>query len=253
MKKQITIKDLSIGYKDPLIQNISLSITSGQLIALIGTNGSGKSTLIKTLCGLIPSLAGDFLINDNNILKLKETERAKILSVLTTKPAEVYNITVFDYIAFGRYPFNNWLGMIKSNDIQIINQAINQCNIIHLKNKMYENLSDGEKQRVNIARAITQKTPLIILDEPSAHLDIVNKVELFKLLRHLTKEQNKTIIFSTHHIEYAIQVCDSIWTINNKALNSYTPNQLINNNLLNEMINNDCIIFDKDSKSFKIK
>ena len=118
---------------------------------------------------------------------------------------------------------------------------------------MYENLSDGEKQRVNIARAISQNTPIIILDEPSAHLDISNKIELFKLLKHLTEKENKTIIFSTHHIEYAVQVCDCIWTINNKTLNSHTPNELINGDLLNEMINNDNIYFDKQTKRFVIK
>lgn len=252
MKNKIQIEGLSIGYEKEIITDINISFDENELIAIIGRNGSGKSTLIKTLCSLIPKIKGSFKVQNKNILNLKETERAKLLSVVTTKPTDIYNITVYEYISFGRYPYNNWLGIIKNNGRKIVNKAIEDCNLNELSLRLYETLSDGEKQRVNIARAIAQETPLIILDEPTAHLDLINKIEVFKLLQQLTKEHNKTIIFSTHHIEYALQVCDSIWTINNNELKKNTPKTLIESNLINTIITSDKINFDKDSMTFKI-
>lgn len=253
MKNLISIENLSVGYNKPIIEGINIATRKNKLIAIIGRNGVGKSTLIKTLSGLIPEINGCFKTAGKNIFLLNENEKAKILSVVTTKPTDIYNITVYDYIGFGRYPYNSWLGIMKNNDQSIIEHAIKKCDIQHLTERNYDTLSDGEKQRVNIARAITQETPIIILDEPTAHLDIVNKIEVFKLLKQLTKEYSKTIILSTHHIEYALQVCDEIWTIHNHNLTSFKPKELVESKLIESIMDNEHITFDSETKTFKIK
>ena len=253
MNQKINILNLTVGYSNkPLLDKVNITSNANQLIAIIGRNGTGKSTLLKTLAGMLSPISGKFYLDDEDVLSLSETKRSKLLSLVTTKPSEVNNITVKDFISFGRYPYTNWLGISKSDDDIVINEAIELCNIIELKDRDYQTLSDGEKQRVNIARAIAQNTPLIILDEPTAHLDLVNKIEVFKLLKILTQKHNKTIIFSSHQIEYALQVCDEIWLINDKEVNNYSPTQLIETNLLNKIINSKDIVFDKETKAFKL-
>lgn len=252
MSEQINISNLTVGYNNALLSDINIDTQTNQLIAIIGRNGTGKSTLLKTLAGMLPAISGNFRLGNEDVLSLQETKRAKLLSLVTTKPKSVNNITVKDFVSFGRYPYTNWLGISKNDDEAVINEAIELCNITALSNRDYQTLSDGEKQRVNIARAIAQNTPLIILDEPTAHLDLVNKIEVFKLLKTLTEKHNKTIIFSSHQIEYALQVCDEIWLINQQKVNNYSPTQLIENNLLNEIINSKDIVFDKASKAFKL-
>lgn len=160
---------------------------------------------------------------------------------------------VKDFIGFGRYPYTNWLGIKNNTDDFLINKAISICSIEEFSERNYQTLSDGEKQRVNIARAIAQDTPIIFLDEPTAHLDLVNKIEVLKLLKELTSNQEKTIIYATHQIEYAIQLSDELWVLNNSQLNSYTPSQLIEQDILSQVIDSPSIEFDKTSGFFKIR
>ncbi|PHS52194.1 MAG: ABC transporter ATP-binding protein, partial [Lutibacter sp.] len=149
--------------------------------------------------------------------------------------------------------YTNWLGINKEKDYQEIDKAIKICKLKSFANREYSKLSDGEKQKINIARAIAQNTPLIILDEPTVHLDLTNKVEVFKLLKKLVNNHSKTIIISTHQIEYALQICDEIWLINNNRIEALSPSELINGNKLSELFSDDIISFDKTSQSFKLK
>lgn len=253
MNTQINISDLTVGYdKNPLLKDINLASNSGNMIGLFGRNGQGKSTLLKTISGLLPPISGGFNFEGIDILALSEKERAKVLSIVSTTQQNIGGITVKDFIAFGRFPYTNWLGINTNKDFQEIDNAIALCKLENLAHRNYDELSDGEKQKVNIARAIAQDTPLIILDEPTVHLDLINKVEVFKLLKELSTNYNKTIIISTHQIEYALQICDEIWLINNKEIEAFSPESLINANKLSQLFDEDIISFDKNTQSFRL-
>lgn len=252
MNSLLHISALHIGYNNKvIIPDINIESANNQLIAVIGRNGKGKSTLLKTLSGLTPPISGSFKFNDLDIFKLTEKERAKVLSIVNTTQTSIGNIKVFDYIAFGRFPYTNWLGINKNSDNTAIDNAIRLCKIKELSERNYDELSDGEKQKVNIARAIAQNTPLIILDEPTAHLDLINKVEILKLLKDLVVNQQKTIIISTHQIEYALQICNELWLVNN-TIKAYTPEKLIESTELKQMFDENLIAFDKNNLSFKL-
>jgi iron complex transport system ATP-binding protein len=253
LNTQINISDLTVGYdKTPLLKGINLASNSGKMIGLFGRNGQGKSTLLKTISGLLPPISGCFTFEGIDILTLSEKERAKVLSIVSTTQQNIGGITVKDFIAFGRFPYTNWLGINANKDFQEIDNAIALCKLESLAHRNYDELSDGEKQKVNIARAIAQDTPLIILDEPTVHLDLINKIEVFKLLKELSTNHNKTIIISTHQIEYALQICDEIWLINDKEIQDYTPAELINTNKLSQLFDEDIISFDKHTQSFRL-
>ncbi len=253
MSKKINISSLSVGHDNkPILENINLVAEANRMIGVFGRNGQGKSTLLKTISGLLPSISGKFWYEDIDILSLSEKERSKLISIVSTTHAVIGGINVKDFIAYGRYPYTNWLGINKEKDYQEIHLAIELCHLSDLVNRNYEELSDGEKQKVNIARAITQNTPLIILDEPTVHLDLINKIEVFKLLKGLVNDCSKTIILSTHQIEYALQICDEIWLINDGKIEALTPTEIINNNKLKEIFNNDLISFNKASNTFKL-
>ncbi|MBL4593031.1 MAG: ABC transporter ATP-binding protein [Flavobacteriales bacterium] len=254
MSKQINISSLAVGYdKKIILENINLVTETNKMIAVFGRNGQGKSTLLKTIAGLLPSIKGTFSYEGNDILNLSEKERSKLLSIVSTTQTDIGGITVKDFIAFGRFPYTNWLGINKEKDYQEIDKAIKLCKLEVLANRNYNELSDGEKQKVNIARAIAQNTPIIILDEPTVHLDLINKVEVFKLLKELVANHSKTVIISTHQIEYALQICDEIWLIHNNKVEALSPTEITNSNKLTEMFNDEIISFDKATQSFRLK
>ncbi len=251
MNDQLKISSLAIGYQKSIITSIDIVSNGYQLIGVLGRNGKGKSTLLKTLSGILPPISGSFSIDSVDVFKLSEKDKAKLISIVTTSPSDIGGIKVEDFVAFGRYPYTNWLGINKKEDKIEIEKAIELCQLNALINRNYNELSDGEKQKVNIARAIAQNTPIIILDEPTAHLDLINTIEVLKLLKNLVENYKKTIIISTHQIEYALQICNEIWLINN-IIEVYTPDEIIEKEKLKEMFNDNQIQFDKTSKTFKI-
>jgi len=175
-----------------------------------------------------------------------------LLSIVSTNQNDIGGISVKDFIAFGRFPYTNWLGINREKDYHEIDKAIELCNLKSLSNRNYIELSDGEKQKVNIARAIAQNTPLIILDEPTVHLDLINKVEVFKLLKDLVNNHSKTVIISTHQIEYALQICDEIWLINNNKVEALSPSEITKSNKLTELFNDEIVSYDNNSQTFRI-
>lgn len=266
MKSIINISNLTIGYnkctkgtkerdegqgKGIIVKDISASFNSGELICLIGRNGEGKSTLIKTLCKLLPPISGSILINDKDLFKLNDKDFANLISVVLTSKITITNISVMEFIAFGRYPYTNWLGKLNKDDEKQINTAVEMCGIFHLIDRDFSSLSDGEKQKVNIARAIAQHTPIIILDEPTAHLDLVNNVEIFKLLKELAHQHGKTIIFSTHYIEFALQLADKICLVNDGISYCDTPKNIIDSKKIDQLFDKKSVKFNSATNSFE--
>ncbi|CAL66056.1 ABC transporter ATP-binding protein [Christiangramia forsetii] len=251
-------ENLSIGYRKKKKQQIvasgiNIEINSGELVAVIGVNGAGKSTLLKTLSGIIQNIDGQVFISKNKLSETEPDKLAKDISLVLTEQMLSKNLSVIELVALGRQPYTNWIGRLTKNDLKKIMYAIKLVNIEDLKNRKCHELSDGQFQKVLIARALAQDTSLIILDEPTTHLDLYHKAYVLKLLKQLSKETNKAILFASHEINLALQLCDKLLILKeNKALFG-TPEELIRSNALNDLFPEHLIRFDKGSSSFKIK
>ena len=248
---------ISIGYtskkaKNIIASNIDLSLEKGKLITLIGANGIGKSTLLRTITGIQKTISGTVLLNGKNIHGLDSLTLAQKLSVVLTEKLPPSNLTVWELIALGRQPYTNWIGKLTDKDIAKINEAIELTQISHLISKKHYEISDGQLQIVLIARALAQDTPLIILDEPTTHLDLLNKVVLFKLLKKLTQETGKCILFSTHDIDMAIQLSDEMIIMTPENVIQDQPCNLILKGSFNALFQDEHIVFDSEKGKFVI-
>ena len=248
---------ISIGYtskkaKNIIASNIDLSLEKGKLIALIGANGIGKSTLLRTITGIQKTISGTVLLNEKDIHKLDTVTLAQNLSVVLTEKLPPSNLTVWELIALGRQPYTNWIGKLTDKDIAKINEAIELTQISHLISKKHYEISDGQLQIVLIARALAQDTPLIILDEPTTHLDLLHKVVLFKLLKKLTQETGKCILFSTHDIDMAIQLSDEMIIMTPENVIQDQPCNLILKGSFNDLFQDEHIVFDSEKGKFVI-
>ena len=250
--------NLTIGYtkgkqKTIVQSNIGLNLDSGKLIALIGKNGIGKSTFLKTITGIIPPLEGEVTLNNKNILSFEANALAQELSLVLTEALPSSDLTVYEIVALGRQPYTNWLGTLTDEDKAKINEAIALTEISNYIHRKHYEISDGQLQKVMIARALAQDTSLIILDEPTTHLDLVHKVTLLKLLQKLTHETDKTIIYSTHDLDLAIQMADDMIVFTEEAIFKDQPCNLISNGVFDKIFQNENIIFDATIGKFKVK
>lgn len=256
-KHIIKTSNLNIGYAEKkkvntITSNLNIELNKGNLVCLLGKNGIGKSTLLRTLTKVQPALSGEIYINNRNLNTLNNLDLSKLLSLVLTERLPESNLSVFELVALGRQPYTNWVGKLSSIDLQFINVAFEQTNIKHLIHSKYYELSDGQLQKVLIARALAQNTDLIILDEPTAHLDIHHTIETFILLKKLAKELNKTIIISTHEINLALQLADELWLMTPSNFISGNTETLISNNSLNQLFESELISFNKTLKQFTI-
>jgi len=254
----LSAQQLSIGYKSKshnnvIADNINLDLKERKLIALIGANGIGKSTLLRTLTGIQKPLAGKILLNNKDLAGYSAPLLAQNLSIVLTESLPPSNLTVYELVALGRQPYTNWLGTLSPEDNEQVLNALEMTQIAHLAGKKHFEISDGQLQKVLIARALAQDTPLIILDEPTTHLDLLHKVSLLKLLKKLTAETDKSILYSTHDLDLALQLSDEIIVITQDSLIQDTPHNLISGNVLNTLFNDSSIIFDADKKGFIVK
>ena len=248
---------ISIGYtakkaNNIIASDIDLSLQKGKLIALIGANGIGKSTLLKTLTGIKKPISGTVSLNEKNIHELDALTLAQNLSVVLTEKLPPSNLTVWELIALGRQPYTNWIGTLTENDIAKINEAIELTQIGHLTSKRHYEISDGQLQIVLIARALAQDTPLIILDEPTTHLDLLHKVVLFKLLKKLTQETGKCILFSTHDIDMSIQLSDEMIIMTSENTIQDQPCNLILKGSFSTLFQDEHILFDSEKGKFVV-
>jgi iron complex transport system ATP-binding protein len=247
-------ENLTTGYSrkgtyNPVCSKLNLSVFPGELIAVIGPNGCGKSTLLRTLSGLQKPLSGNIYINGENILSKSVKEKAKIISLVLTEPVKIGGVSVYDLISMGRFPHTTWPGNLTETDKEKIDKAIRLIRLERYESRLVSELSDGERQRVMIAKALVQDTPVILLDEPTAHLDLNNRIEIISLLRSISKETSKSIILSTHELELVLNLTDRIWLMSKEfGLFDKTPTAIKENNILDKVFNSRLFRFNHEGR-----
>ena len=219
MSSVLSTYDLSVGYRKGSIESIvlkhlNLSLPEGQLVSLLGANGAGKSTLLRTLSGVQPALSGGVEINGMNISKYTNAGLSKLVSIVTTERTSAGGLTVRELVGLGRQPYTGFLGRLSSDDREFVSNAIESVGITHKADCNVAELSDGERQKVMIAKALAQQTPVIILDEPTAFLDVASRIGILQLLHELTRKERKAILMSTHDISQSIALSDRLWLLN---------------------------------------
>ncbi|MDZ7715537.1 MAG: ABC transporter ATP-binding protein [Balneolaceae bacterium] len=259
MQKVLSTQDLKIGYHRKggesisVAKNLNIGLRSGELICLLGPNGSGKSTLIKTLAGMLPQLEGEVQLFENNVSDLSAKKIAHYLSTVLTDRVTIGNLSVYQLVAFGRSPYTGWLGSLSREDEEKVRWAIESTGLHDFVHRDISRLSDGERQKVMIARALAQDTSVILLDEPTAHLDLPNRVEIIRLLRKLAHETGKGILLSTHELDLALKAGDRIWLMNREqGLLSGVPEDLVLDGTFEHVFRQDSFDFDRETGSFNI-
>ena len=246
----LSLKDLSIGYQTGKGQTVVASgiqaqLRGGELTCLLGANGVGKSTLLRTLAAFQPRLDGCIAVDGVDILTMDSRQRARTIGVVLTEKPDVRHLSVRDMVALGRSPYTGFWGTCSEQDWQTVDEAIRLVGIGELAGRTVNTLSDGEKQKVMIAKALAQQTPVILLDEPTAFLDFPSKVEVMVLLRRLCCETGKIIFLSTHDVDIALQLSDTVWLMaRGQALATGTPEDLALEGRLGAFSEGETLLFD---------
>jgi len=246
----VQIHHIYIGYRQrgeaprTVCADIDTTLAEGQLVCLIGPNGTGKSTLMRTLSAFQPPLQGSISIGGHDLAALRPQQLARLVSVVLTARVQVANISVRDLVGIGRSPYTNFWGTLSRDDAQVVADSMQHAGISHLADRMLHTLSDGERQKAMIAKALAQHTPYILLDEPTAFLDYPSKVDTLQMLRRLSHEQGKAILLSTHDVELALQLADRLWLMMDGHLWEGTPQELAQGGQLNTFLDGRGIRFD---------
>jgi iron complex transport system ATP-binding protein len=258
-EKAIEINNLAIGYKtkkqvNRVAENLCATIYGGELTCLLGANGVGKSTLLRTLSGFQPQLAGEIFIRGKEIKAYSQKEIARITGVVLTERVEVRDMSVTELIALGRSPYTGFWGRLNKTDKTIVQNAVALMKIEDLARRPVQTLSDGERQKVMIAKALAQETPVICLDEPTAFLDFPSKVEMIRLLHRLCRQAHKTIFLSTHDVELVLPMADKLWLMDKATgITAGTPRELIANGCLESFFQCEGVVFDRETGVFRIE
>jgi len=252
----LSTQHLSVGYRNgkqtiTLLHDLNLTLQQGQLVAMLGQNGAGKSTLLRTLTCDLPPIEGSIAIQNTDIAQLKPRERARLLSLVSTERIQAGALTVTELVGLGRQPHTGFLGRLNHEDRQIIDQAMTDAGIAHKANSYVADLSDGERQKAMIAKALAQQTPIIILDEPTAFLDVASRIETMRLLQTLAHDQDKTILLSSHDVSQSLMLADALWLITSqREVLTGTPQSLIDEGAMNCLFDNPAIHFNPQLLDF---
>ncbi len=251
----LSINSLQIGYKTGkekkvLLPPLSAHANRGELIAIIGRNGIGKSTLLRTLVGLQPSMGGEVLYEKKNIVNYSRIDLARKVGYISTEIINVSNMRVCDLVALGRFPHTNWIGKIDSLNHEFITQAIENTGMSSFSTRFISELSDGERQRAMIARILAQDTGIMVMDEPTAFLDIGSKYEILHLMHLLSQQREKCIIFSTHDLQMAINMADKIWLITDENIKEGAPEDLMIEGAFDHLFDSSLVRFNPENGTF---
>jgi len=258
LTRKIDIVDASFGYstgkgKKILLKDIRISAEQGETIALIGINGSGKSTFLKSMAKLLKPLSGAIFIDQKDINSFSVKEYAKISSYVSSEIVQQNWLNVYDLVALGRFPHQRISNTVTKHDEEIINKALEITETLRLKDSNINEISDGERQKVMIARALAQDTDMILLDEPTSFLDLSNKFTIYKLLSEIASGQNKTIVFSTHDLNIALKYADKIWLIKNEKIYEGAPEDLLINHVFNDIFEKKIVYFNTETNEFSVR
>ncbi len=240
---------LSVGYRQGknvsvLLSNLNLTLNAGKLVALLGQNGAGKSTLLCTLTCDEKPIAGNIAVNGIDIANISQRERSRTIGLVSTDRIQAGALTVTELVELGRQPYTGIFGRLGKEDRKIVTEAIESVGITAKADSYVAQLSDGERQKAMIARALAQQTPIIMLDEPTAYLDAASRIETMKLLATLAHEQNKAILLSTHDISRSLLLCDELWIISHERnVLTGTTDQMLNSPAMNQVFSSQNIIF----------
>ena len=250
----IELKELTLGYgQRTLLEMVNARMTGGQLIALLGRNGAGKSTLLRAMMGLEKPQSGEIILQGKKITSLKPEKLARNISFVTTDKVRIANLRCKDVVSMGRAPYTNWIGQLRPEDEMRVDTAIQLVDMSAYAEKTMDKMSDGECQRIMIARALAQDTPVILLDEPTAFLDLPNRYELCLLLKRLAQEEDKCILFSTHDLDIALSLCDSIMLIDNPHMYTLPTPEMVASGHIERLFRNESVTFDAQKMRVRIK
>jgi iron complex transport system ATP-binding protein len=253
----LSIENLTTGYfkgKNTLSvsEALSFKLPAGSILGILGRNGSGKSTLLKTIAGSLKPIEGNVLIDTTNLHRLKNNSKSLLLSIVTTERNFSGLLTGWDILTMGRYPHNGWLGSLTPEDKKILDKVVQQ---IQMETKIHQpiaTLSDGQLQRLLMGRALVQETPYLLLDEPTVHLDLHHKAQVFGLIKQAAEQSKKTVLFSTHEINHAMQFCTQLLLLHEGKGYFGTPKELVEQGVFNQLFPNTLVAFDPKSKQFKL-
>ena len=236
-----------------LFSDISFQINEKDRIALMGKNGAGKSTLLRAMMGLEKPQSGEIILQGKKITSLKPEKLARSISFVTTDKVRIANLRCKDVVSMGRAPYTNWIGQLRPEDEMRVDTAIQLVGMSAYAEKTMDKMSDGECQRIMIARALAQDTPVILLDEPTAFLDLPNRYELCLLLKRLAQEEDKCILFSTHDLDIALSLCDSIMLIDNPHMYTLPTPEMVASGHIERLFRNESVTFDAQKMRVRIK
>ncbi|MEH2180210.1 ABC transporter ATP-binding protein [Nostoc sp.] len=255
----LTTYSLSIGYKTSrknvrcVASDISVSLQAGELVCLLGPNGAGKSTLLRSLAGMQPPIAGEVRLLGDDVYKLAPQELAKRLSLVLTEKVDVGMLSAYTLVSLGRHPYTDWWGNLTPQDEAIVHWAIKSVGAVHLAPRQVSELSDGERQKIMIARALAQLPIVMLLDEPTAFLDLPRRVEIMQLLRQLARETNQAILLSTHDLDLALRLADKVWLLTtNGILHVGAPEDLVLSGAFADTFKSEGVEFDATSGEFHL-
>ena len=258
-QETIRLEHLDIGYRDKksvktVATDINAAIRQGELTCLLGANGVGKSTLLRTLSAFQPKLGGSIFIGSRELGEYSDRELSRLIGVVLTEKPSVQNMTVSELVGLGRSPYTDFWGRMTDDDHRIVSESLALVGISHLASRLVDTLSDGERQKTMIAKALAQQTPVIYLDEPTAFLDFPSKVETMLLLRRISREAGKTVFLSTHDLELALQTADTVWLMDRQqGVAIGTPQELARQGVLSRYVERPQVLFDRDTLTIRIK
>lgn len=250
----ISLRHITLAYgRRTLLEEVSAEFAPQSLTALIGRNGTGKSTLLRAIAGLNPAAKGDVCLCGRPLAELAPQQRAATVSFVTTERVRIANLACEDVVALGRAPYTNWIGRLREEDRQIVHRALEQVGMGAFARKTMDRMSDGECQRVMIARALAQDTPVILLDEPTAFLDLPNRYELAILLRRLAHEERKCILFSTHDLDIALSLCDAVALIDTPQLHLLPADEMVRSGWIERLFAGENACFDAATRTVRLR